>query len=197
LHNEVKNPENYPVGVEPPVISADLFGMVTTNTDDLNIGQVLERALPYFDYIMPMVYPSHYPPNFNGWADPNLVVYDLIKYVMDAAVERTIADRSVVGSFDSERIYDTVVIPPTSTTTATTTKEVFTGFYTKEVYDKNKIRPWLQDFDYGGDYDVEEVRGQIQATYDAGLDSWILWAPSNRYTRGALLPAGTSTIDDI
>ena len=48
-----------------------------------------------------------------------------------------------------------------------------------------KLRPWLQDFDYGGDYDVEEVRAQIQATYDAGLTSWMLWSPSNRYTRGA------------
>ena len=28
-------------------LSADLFGMVTVNTDDLNIGQVLERAAPY------------------------------------------------------------------------------------------------------------------------------------------------------
>ena len=31
------------------IISADLFGMTTTNTDDLNIGQVLENTLPYFD----------------------------------------------------------------------------------------------------------------------------------------------------
>ena len=52
-------------------LSADLFGMVTTNTDDLNIGQVLEKALPYFDYIAPMVYPSHYPFNFHNLGDPN------------------------------------------------------------------------------------------------------------------------------
>src|SRR3989338_7801551 len=44
-----------------PVMSVDLFGMVTTNYDDLNIGQVLVRAMPYFDFIDPMVYPSHYP----------------------------------------------------------------------------------------------------------------------------------------
>ena len=71
LHNEFKD-----TGVK---ISADLFGMTTTNTDDLNIGQVLERAMPYFDYVMPMVYPSHYPPNFNGWKNPNNHSYDLIK----------------------------------------------------------------------------------------------------------------------
>jgi hypothetical protein len=47
------------------VLSADLFGMTTTNYDDLGIGQVLEKTLPYFDYVSPMVYPSHYPATFN------------------------------------------------------------------------------------------------------------------------------------
>jgi hypothetical protein len=55
---------------EHPVISADLFGMTTSNTDDLGIGQVLERAAPYFDYIAPMVYPSHYPATFIGLKNP-------------------------------------------------------------------------------------------------------------------------------
>jgi len=186
LHKEMKNPDNYPKGVNPPVISADLFGMVTTNHDDLNIGQVLERALPYFDYIAPMVYPSHYPDGFNGWSDPNTVPYELIKFVMDSAVRRTVATESYAQSFDSKPIYKDVIVPPTSSTTATTTKKVATGKYTKRSYDKNKIRPWLQDFDYPVEYTAQDVRAQIEATYDAGLDSWMLWAPSNRYTRSAL-----------
>lgn len=186
LHGKMKDAEAYPVGVEPPIISADLFGMVTTNHDDLNIGQVLERALPYFDYIAPMIYPSHYPSGFNGWSDPNMVPYKLIKFVLDSAVERAVASSSKIQWLGAEPIYETLVVPPVSSTTATTTERVFTGRYTKESYDPDIIRPWLQDFDYGGDYDVAEVRAQIKATYDAGLDSWMLWAPSNRYTRGAL-----------
>ena len=189
LHKEMKDVSKYPKGVNPPLISADLFGMVTTNYDDLNIGQVLERALPYFDYIAPMVYPSHYPSGFNGWSNPNTVPYELIKFVMDSAVRRTIATQSPIDILGSEPVMETVIVPPVSSTTATTTKEVATGKYTKVAYDKDKIRPWLQDFDYGGDYDVAEVKAQIQATYDAGLDSWMLWAPSNRYTRGALKDA--------
>ena len=51
---------------EKIVLSADFFGMTTTNSDDLSIGQILEYALPYFDFVSPMVYPSHYPNNFNG-----------------------------------------------------------------------------------------------------------------------------------
>lgn len=151
------------------IISADLFGMVTTNTDDLNIGQVLERALPYFDYIAPMVYPSHYPPNFNGWKNPNTVPYDLVKFVMSAAVRRTIATSTVINTFEGVYI-------------ASTTPKM----YTKASFDKNKIRPWLQDFDYGGNYDIPEVKAQMQATYDSGLTSWVLWSPSNKYTAGAL-----------
>lgn len=124
-------------------LSADLFGMTTTNKDDLNIGQVLENALPYFDYIAPMVYPSHYPPGFNGYGNPNKHPYDVVYFSMSEAVKRA------------------------STTPL-------------------KLRPWLQDFDYGGDYDIPEVKAQIKATYDSGLTSWMLWSPSNKYTKGAL-----------
>ncbi len=140
------------------VTSADLFGMVTTNYDDLNIGQVLERALPHFDYIAPMVYPSHYPPNFNGWKNPNTVPYELIHFVMGSAVERVEAFKNAT----------------------TTSAEV------AERVSVEQLRPWIQDFDYGGNYDVAEVKAQIRASYDVGLDSWMLWAPSNRYTKGAL-----------
>ena len=71
-------------------MSADLFGMTTTNTDDLNIGQVLERAIPYFDYIAPMVYPSHYPNTFIGLSDPNKYPYEVVKYSLDKAVARMV-----------------------------------------------------------------------------------------------------------
>jgi hypothetical protein len=51
-------------------------------------------------------------------------------------------------------------------------------------------RPWLQDFTLGAPaYGAPEVRAQIQATYDAGVDEWILWNPSSRYSEAALAPA--------
>lgn len=70
------------------VTSADLFGLVTTSTDDLGIGQVLENALPYFDYVCPMVYPSHFANGWNGFANPAEHPYDVIKISMSKAVER-------------------------------------------------------------------------------------------------------------
>jgi hypothetical protein len=50
-------------------------------------------------------------------------------------------------------------------------------------------RPWLQDFSLGQPtYAAAEVRAQIQATYDAGIEEWILWNPGSRYTESALEP---------
>ena len=127
-------------------MSADLFGMVTTNFNDLNIGQVLERAEPYFDYLSPMVYPSHYPKDYNNFANPVAKPYEVIKLSMDSAVKRLLAASS--SPF--------------------------------------KLRPWSQDFDLGANYDAAMIRKEKQAVYDAGLNSWSLWSPSNKYTVGAL-----------
>lgn len=172
LHEQVE-----PLGV---VTSADLFGMTASNTDDLGIGQQLERALPYFDYIMPMIYPSHYPDGFNGYSDPNDYPYEIIKFAMDAAVKRTIATQTSVKTLDGGVVMKTEVVPATADT-ATTTREVASGFYTKEAFDKQKIRPWLQDFDYGKSYLPQDILAQTKGTYDAGLTSWIFWDPANKY----------------
>lgn len=178
LHSEVK-----PTGA---VLSADLFGMTTTNTDDLNIGQQLERALPYFDYIAPMVYPSHYPKNFIGLSNPNSNPYLVVNYSLQEAVRRLTATSTLVETMTGTPIMHTIVVPAEGDV-PTTTKQIPSGLYTKESYSPLKLRPWLQDFDYGGDYGPAEVKAQMQATYDAGLTSWMLWAPSNRYTKEALL----------
>lgn len=59
-----------------------------------------------------------------------------------------------------------------------------------EVEGATRIIPWLQDFTLGAPpYGADQVRAQIQATYDAGLDEWILWNASGRYTEAALEPA--------
>ena len=131
-----------PMGIP---LSVDLFGMTTTNTDDLGIGQNLESALKYFDYVLPMVYPSHWPAGWNGLKKPAENPYEVIKVSMQAAVNKAKA--------------------------ASTTPL--------------KLRPWLQDFDLGADYTAEMIRAQIQATYDVGLTSWIMWDPRNVYTTGA------------
>lgn len=126
-------------------ISADIFGMTAVNTDDLGIGQILERTMPYFDYVSPMVYPSHFPKGWAGIENPAADPYLVIKKSMGKAVERVVA----MGE------------------------------------DPQKLRPWLQDFNMGATYTHELVQAQIQATYDVGLDSWLMWDPRNTYTISA------------
>ena len=156
-----------------PKLSADLFGYTTTNTDDLGIGQVIERALPYFDYVMPMVYPSHYNAGFIGIAKPATEPYKVIKYSMDSAVRRA----KLLGSAE--------------TSTATTTEMIALREQAEKGHgniNPLQLRPWLQDFNLGATYTADMVKAQMQATYDAGLTSWALWDAGNTYTKTALNP---------
>lgn len=47
---------------------------------------------------------------------------------------------------------------------------------------------WLQDFSLGIDYGPAEVRAQIQAAKDAGVENILLWDAATTYTRAALDP---------
>ena len=151
LNVAVKDPINIPT-------SADLFGLTTTEKTDMGIGQIIEDAIPNFDYIAPMVYPSHFGSGFNGFKIPAEKPYEVINITMKSAVARAVA----MG-------------------------------YTAE-----KIRPWLQDFSIkeGGTlvkYTPELVRAQIKGANDAGINSWMLWDPSNKYTQSALMKEDSLT----
>jgi hypothetical protein len=136
---EIKKDINIP-------ISGDLFGLTTEVNNDMGIGQVWEKALPYFDFLCPMVYPSHYPSGHAGYSNPALYPYEVINRALISAVVKTKA----IGE------------------------------------DISKIRPWLQDFDLGATYTKEMMKAQMKAVYDNGLNSWMLWDPSNKYTPSAL-----------
>ncbi|MEK7609661.1 MAG: putative glycoside hydrolase [Patescibacteria group bacterium] len=150
-------------------ISADLFGLTTSAEGDLGIGQILEYALKYFDYVSPMVYPSHFGYGFNGHAKPAQYPYEVVKYSMDKAISKAEATTTRLLYF---------ALDPIASTTSQS--------YTREIYDKNKLRPWLQAFDLGAIYTPEMIRSQIQATYDSGLTSWMLWNAGSVYDKAAL-----------
>ncbi|MCL6589751.1 MAG: putative glycoside hydrolase [Firmicutes bacterium] len=59
-------------------LSADIFGLVLSVPDDLNIGQKLEKIAAAVDYISPMVYPSHYPSGSFEFKDPDSHPYEVI-----------------------------------------------------------------------------------------------------------------------
>lgn len=81
LHNEMV--------IDQIPTSADLFGLTTEATDDMGIGQVLEKVLPYFDFIAPMIYPSHYGKGYQGFSNPAEYPYAVIKNAMQQGIVRT------------------------------------------------------------------------------------------------------------
>ncbi len=138
-----------------PKISADLFGLTTTAYDDLGIGQILEDALHNFDYVAPMVYPSHFGKGVYGIAEPAKNPYDIIKFSMSKAMERaSMASTSPL-----------------------------------------KLRPWIQAFDLGAIYTPAMVRAQINATYDIGLDDWMMWNAASIYNKEFFLKKGEDIIN--
>lgn len=130
-------------------VTADVFGVTTTATRDVGIGQVWESFIDVVDVALPMVYPSHYWKGSFGYQRPNSYPYEIVRHALEDAIERS-----------------------------------------AEMEDAGATRPWLQDFTLGAPrYEAPEVRAQIQATYDVGIEEWILWNPGSRYTEAALEPA--------
>lgn len=159
-------------------ISADLFGLATVDNGDLGIGQNLEDAALYFDTLAPMTYPSHYAAGFIGYKNPGVYPYEVVQYSMERAIARLLKKECAADTIETV----------TSSTTITT--EPITSCQLS-VVGNTRLRPWLQDFDLGADYDAEKVRMQIRAVDEvvketALYNGWMLWAPSNVYTKAAL-----------
>lgn len=175
-------------------LSADVFGLATINHDDLGIGQVIEDAYKYFDYVSPMVYPSHYASGFLGYTNPAKYPYEVIKYSLDHALARLKAGETI-------------------TENATSTPSTSTEAVKINVPYRAKLRPWLQDFNLGAVYNTVMVKKEMQATYDALLNfistppamitatstlieapnsantdygGWLLWNPANSYKEDIL-----------
>lgn len=128
------------------LISADLFGFVASRKNGIpGIGQKLTDALPYFDAVAPMVYPSHYPRSYLGFDNPAAHPYEIVFHEIDLA----------------QKTLESLNLP------------------------KSHLRTWIQDFDMGAPYGVNEVHQEIKASYDAGVYSYMVWDAANHYTKNA------------
>lgn len=171
-------------------ISVDLFGQTTVNKDDLGIGQYIEDSFDYFDYICPMVYPSHYKAGFMGFDNPADHPYEVIKHSIDTAVLREAISNKLkmenVLSASNNNISEVPATPSASNLPfdSENPKTNVPGI------NMIKIRPWLQDFNLGANYNAEMIKQEIKATIDAtgeSFNGYLLWNQSNTYTKNALL----------
>jgi len=105
----------------PIYTSVDLFGLTYqrhNNLDyDLNIGQRLVDAAKYFDFISPMVYPSHYPTGFLGFNNPADHPYEVVykamsegNAIISAATTSIAQSRPWLQDFNLGAVYDTAMV---------------------------------------------------------------------------------------
>lgn len=128
-----------PKGVK---ISIDVFGLTTTETTDMGIGQKIVEMTEQVDFVSPMIYPSHYNNGEYGIPNPNKEPYRTVYIALQGAKKRLPVE---------------------------------------------KLRPWLQDFSMRGvKYGPEEIKAQIQACYDCGVKTWLLWNAACKYTKDGL-----------
>jgi hypothetical protein len=188
------------------VLSIDVFGMTSLYIETPNLGQTLKDIAGKFDYVSPMVYPSHYFQGFSVKADPKRGLPYLFFPYEDE-------DPNKVSSNHPYEIVSRSLFPASDYLSSL--KEEDSGPKIKE-YDHfsfemirdywdqyleflnssfdvdTQIRPWLQHFDLKADrekgvfYGPDKIRLQIEAAQDSGSKGWLLWNPTNVYYEEAL-----------
>jgi len=66
----------------------DVFGLTTSATGDMGIGQVWEDLVTTADVVLPMVYPSHYGPGVYGVPRPNAEPYLVVRRALEDGIRR-------------------------------------------------------------------------------------------------------------
>lgn len=119
-------------------LSVDLFGLSASSADDLGVGQVIEDAFEYFDYICPMMYPSHYADEFLGFENPAEYPYQVVYYSTKRASQRLAAFKQSQKSnaqirpwlqdFNLRAIYDAPMVRSEIQAVFDATADNFAGF---------------------------------------------------------------------
>lgn len=127
-------------------VSADVFGLTTSISDDMGIGQDWKMISSEIDYVSPMIYPSHYSNGSLGVQYPDLEPYNIVKQALKDALEKN------------------AQLPKAA-----------------------QIRPWLQDFTAQWVkphqiYGTAQVREQVKAAKELGIDQFLLWNPTCTYS---------------
>jgi len=138
-------------------ISIDLFGLSTVSLNDLGVGQVIEDAFEYSDYVCPMIYPSHYADGFIGFQNPAEYPYEVVKYSIEGALkklmiykqskETNVQLRPWLQDFDLGAIYDAEMVKAQIKAVYDALGNDFNGFMiwsSSNFYTKEALEPTLK-----------------------------------------------------
>ena len=195
MHSVIKEFYNYlHQGLSKTKISLDIFGMSTVSSNGLGIGQILEDSFGYFDYVCPMVYPSHFSHGFLGHYNPADYPYEVIKYSMDSAfkelsyfedsIKSSITSSSVCSTYTTSSVASNIYF--TSSSSSSSLNNSYRNISNRR---QTQLRPWLQYFDLGAVYDRKMIQSEIKAVEDSAQNhfyGFMLWNPNNIYTKDVL-----------
>jgi hypothetical protein len=146
-------------------LSVDLFGLSAVNSDDLGIGQILENAFDYFDYVCPMLYPSHFASGFLGFENPAEHPYEVVKYATQMALLK-------------KEYYKNALSFTGSVGKLAKIRPWIQDFDLGAVYDEAMVR--------------QQIDAVVDATQKEYV-GFMLWSPSNFYTKEALISPAVAT----
>ncbi len=141
-------------------LSVDLFGQTTNELNDMGIGQILEDSFLYFDFVCPMIYPSHYANGFLGFPNPAEYPYQIVKDAMLNALLR-------LDNFSANQ----------ATSSATS--------FLAQIRPWLQDFDWKAD--YGPEEVRAEIEAVIEASGEH-YNGFMLWNAFNVYTEEVLLP---------
>lgn len=159
------------------ILSADVFGLVT-NTNLFQIGQNLENFILYFDYVAPMIYPSHYASGYLWHSVPDNAPYEIFYDSMQNAQAKI---ENLNANIEVSQRESTPLLIQGKYETSQNYKQL-------EKVSMNKIRPWLQAFHCSWCpgatyYDRAKFRKQIEAIEAFPTTWWYSWNASGRYEK--------------
>jgi hypothetical protein len=146
-------------------LSVDLFGLSAVNSDDLGIGQILENAFDYFDYVCPMLYPSHFASGFLGFENPAEHPYEVVKYATQMALLK-------------KEYYKNALSFTGSVGKLAKIRPWIQDFDLGAVYDEAMVR--------------QQIDAVVDATQKEYV-GFMLWSPSNFYAKEALISPAVAT----
>ena len=158
------------------ILSADVFGMTTENYDDLGIGQTLESFLLHFDYVAPMIYPSHYPKWYRSIKNPDGAPFIVFDYALSSATKKI------------EKLNEQIILAKENGGEIILRKNFKIKIELDNLKEikKEKIRSWIQGFSCSWcsvytQYDWLEIQSQIAAIEKNGFKSWMIWNSNGIY----------------
>ncbi len=157
------------------VLSADVFWLVTKD-DQLWIWQSLESFVLYFDYVWPMVYPSHYAVWYLWYSVPDNYPYAIIDEAMRFSNKKI------------DKLNEDIKAASMSWTTLKLKNAFVPNIDVNTIWEipKSRIRPWFQWFTctwckWATAYNREKFRWQVNAALKNDITSWWVWSSSSNY----------------